>query len=50
MIILLIILILLVGSGGYYADPGWGYYGGGSLDLVLFIGLLYLLFGRRRAL
>ena len=49
MIILLIILILIFGGGGYAMGPGLGYYGGGGLDIILGILLIYLLFGRGRS-
>jgi hypothetical protein len=48
LIVILIILIIVFGGGGYYMGPGIGYYGGGGLDLVLIIVLLFLLFGRGR--
>jgi hypothetical protein len=50
LIIILIVLILLFGGGGYYMGPGLGYYGGGSLSLVLAVILIYLIFGRGRRL
>ena len=48
LIILLIVLLLVFGGGGYYMGPGLGYYGGGAIDLILVIVILYLIFGRGR--
>ena len=50
LIIILILLILLFGGGGYYMGPGFGYYGGGGLSLILAWVLIYLVFGRGRRL
>jgi len=44
--VLLIILILLIvgfAYGGFRAGPGWGYYGGGSISLILTIIVILLL-------
>lgn len=49
LIVVLIILLLVVGGGGYYMGPGVGYYGGGTLDLILALVIIYLVFGRGRA-
>jgi hypothetical protein len=41
--LLLIVLIHLIfgfGYGGYRVGPGWGYYGGGGLSLILTIALI----------
>ena len=48
LIILLIILVLAFGGGGYYMGPGLGYYGGGIIDLILVIAIIFLIFGRGR--
>jgi hypothetical protein len=50
LILLLIVLILVFGGGGYYMGPGVGYYGGGALDIILGLIVVYLLFGRGRRL
>jgi hypothetical protein len=50
LIIIVIVLILLFGGGGYYMGPGFGYYGGGGLSLILALVLIYLIFGRGRRL
>jgi hypothetical protein len=47
-IVLIILLLLAFGGGGYYMGPGLGYYGGGGIDIVLGILLVWLLFGRGR--
>ena len=44
-----IILLLLLGGGGYYMGPGVGYYGGGTLDIILALIIIYLFFGRGRS-
>jgi hypothetical protein len=49
LIVILIILLLLFGGGGYYMGPGIGYYGGGSISLILALVVIYLLFGRGRS-
>ncbi|MGD0889290.1 MAG: DUF3309 family protein [Acidobacteriaceae bacterium] len=41
--ILLILLIFGSGFGGYRMGPGLGYYGGGSISLILLIVLIVLL-------
>jgi len=43
LIVLLILLIFGTGFGGYRLGPGLGYYGGGSLSLILLIVLIVLL-------
>ncbi len=43
LIIILVILIFGSGYGGYCTGPGWRYYGGGSLSLILTIVLILLL-------
>lgn len=48
LILILVLLLLLVGGGGYYMGPGVGYYGGGTLDILLGLVIVYLLFGRGR--
>ena len=50
LIVILVILLLVVGGGGFYMGPGVGYYGGGTLSLILALVILYLVFGRSRAL
>ncbi len=49
LIVILIILLLVFGGGGYYMGPGIGYYGGGGLDLIIGLVLVYLFFGRGRS-
>ena len=49
LILILIILLLVVGGGGYYMGPGVGYYGGGTVDIIIGLILVYLLFGRGRS-
>ncbi len=49
LILILIVILLFVGGGGYYMGPGVGYYGGGGLDLILGIVIIYLIFGRGRS-
>jgi len=49
LILILVVLLLVVGGGGYYMGPGAGYYGGGALDIVLGLVIIYLLFGRGRS-
>ncbi len=49
LILVLILVILLVGGGGYAMGPGLGYYGGGTLDIILGLIVVYLLFGRGRS-
>lgn len=44
-LILLVVLILLCGFGGYHMGPGFGYYGGGGLSLILFVLLICLILG-----
>lgn len=41
--IILVVLILICGFGGYRAGPGFGYYGGGGLSLILFILLICII-------
>ena len=48
LIVLLIVLLLVIGGGGFYMGPGVGYYGGGAIDLILAIVIIYLIFGRGR--
>ncbi len=48
LILILVILLLVIGSGGYYMGPGVGYYGGGTLDIIIGLIIIYLLFGRGR--
>ncbi len=50
LLVLLIVLLLVVGGGGYALGPGLGYYGGGGLDLVILLVILFLVFGRGRDL
>ena len=49
LILILVIVLLLVGGGGYYMGPGVGYYGGGTLDIIIGLVIVYLLFGRGRS-
>ncbi len=49
LILILVILLLAVGGGGYYMGPGVGYYGGGTVEIILGVILIYLLFGRGRS-
>ena len=49
LIIILIVVLLAVGSGGYYMGPGVGYYGGGTLDIIIGLIIVYLIFGRGRS-
>ena len=49
LIVILIILILVFGGGGYYMGPGVGYYGGGTLDIIIGLVIVYLLYGRGRS-
>jgi hypothetical protein len=49
LILILIVLIVLFGGGGYYMGPGIGYYGGGSLSIILGVIVIYLIFGRNRS-
>jgi len=48
LILILVIVLLVVGGGGYYMGPGVGYYGGGTLDIIIGLIIIYLLFGRGR--
>jgi len=51
LLIILVILIFGFGYGGYRVGPGWGYYGGGGISLILAIVLaLWNLFKLRREL
>jgi hypothetical protein len=50
LLVILIVLLFAVGGGGYAMGPGVGYYGGGVLDLVLLLVILWLFFGRSRSL
>jgi hypothetical protein len=49
LILILVIVLLAVGGGGYYMGPGVGYYGGGTLDIIIGLIIIYLLFGRGRS-
>ncbi len=49
LILILVILLLVIGGGGYSMGPGLGYYGGGTLDIIIGLIILYLLFGRGRS-
>lgn len=49
LILILVILLLAVGGGGYYMGPGVGYYGGGTLDIIIGLVIVYLLYGRGRS-
>jgi hypothetical protein len=49
LIIILIALIIAIGSGGYYMGPGLGYYGGGTIDILLVLIVVYLIYGRNRS-
>jgi len=49
LLLILIILLLVVGGGGYYMGPGMGYYGGGTVDIIIGMVIIYLLFGRGRS-
>ncbi len=49
LILILVVLLLLAGGGGYYMGPGIGYYGGGTVSILLGIVIIYLLFGRGRS-
>ncbi len=49
LLIILIVLLLVVGGGGFAMGPGLGYYGGGGLDLIILLVILYLVFGRGRS-
>ena len=44
-LIILVVLILMCGFGGYQMGPGFGYYGGGGLSLILFILLICMVAG-----
>lgn len=46
LIVLIVLLLLFGGGGGYYGYSRWGMEGG--LGIVLFILLLFFLFGRGR--
>lgn len=48
LIIILVVLLIVFGGGGYYMGPGVGYYGGGIVDVLILLVILYLLFGRGR--
>jgi len=39
-LILLVVLIVVTGFGGYRMGPGFGYFGGGGLSLILFVLLI----------
>ena len=43
MLIILIILLFVVTFGGYHIGPGLGYYGGGSLGLIVLVLIVLLL-------
>ncbi len=43
LLLILIILLLLVGFGGYRMGPRVGYYGGGTLSLILLILIVLVL-------
>ncbi len=49
LIIILIVVLLAVGGGGYAMGPGVGYYGGGTLDIIIGLVIVYLIFGRGRS-
>jgi hypothetical protein len=49
LILILLIVLLAVGGGGYYMGPGLGYYGGGTVDIILGLIIVYLLYGRGRS-
>lgn len=49
LILILVILLFVVGGGGYYMGPGVGYYGGGTLEIILGLVIIYLIFGRGRS-
>jgi len=49
LILILVILLLVVGGGGYYMGPGIGYYGGGTLDIILVLIIIYVVLGRGRS-
>jgi hypothetical protein len=49
LILILVIVLLLVGGSGYYIGPGVGYYGGGAVDIIIGLIIVYLLFGRGRS-
>jgi hypothetical protein len=49
LIIILIVLFFVIGGGGYSMGPGIGYYGGGGLDIILGLIIVYLIFGRGRS-
>ncbi len=49
LILILVILLLVVGGGGYAMGPGIGYYGGGTLDIIIGLIIIYLFFGRGRS-
>ncbi len=49
LIIILVIVLLAVGGGGYYMGPGVGYYGGGTVDILIGLVIVYLIFGRGRS-
>jgi hypothetical protein len=49
LIVILIVLIVAIGGGGYYIGPGLGYYGGGAVDIVLGLIVVYLIYGRNRS-
>lgn len=45
MLIVLIVLLLVFGLGGFRMGPGLGYYGGGSLSVVILILIVLVLLG-----
>jgi hypothetical protein len=49
LILILVVLLLVIGGGGFYMGPGVGYYGGGTVDIVIGLIIVYLLFGRGRS-
>jgi hypothetical protein len=49
LILILVIVLLIAGGGGYYMGPGIGYYGGGTVDIIIGLIIIYLLFGRGRS-
>ena len=49
LIVILIILLIVFGGGGYAMGPGIGYYGGGGIDIIIGLILVYLFFGRGRS-
>ena len=44
-LILLVVLIVITSFGGYRMGPGFGYFGGGGLSLILFVLLICMVLG-----